>query len=89
MPWPEFITYQFELVNKLKANESHYYGPFNALFQHLFPPSRYYQVIPQLQWGAEHVNSTIFFVIRWQKVPVLYVMFKPYTSYDLCLLCHW
>ncbi|KAI6166412.1 hypothetical protein EDD17DRAFT_1505313 [Pisolithus thermaeus] len=60
MPWPDFITYQFKLVNKLKADESHYYGPFNALFQHLFPPSEYYQAAPQFKWGAE-----------WQKVPVL------------------
>ena len=41
MPWPEYVTLQFELVNKFTTEQNVYYGPFNALLNNLFPASEY------------------------------------------------
>lgn len=46
MPWPEFITLQFEPVNKFTTEESDYYRPFNTLLNQLFPASEHYQIAP-------------------------------------------
>ncbi|KAF8491306.1 hypothetical protein JB92DRAFT_2753249 [Gautieria morchelliformis] len=65
MPWPGFITFQFELVNKFTANESEYYGPFNALLNELFPASEDYQVAPHFKCIAGSVDFTlIYFITR-------------------------
>jgi hypothetical protein len=61
MPWPDYITHQFELVNKFTTDESDYYGPFNGLLNDLFPVSEYYQVVPQFKRIAGSIDFTVEF----------------------------
>lgn len=82
MPWPEFITSQFELVNKFTTEESDYYGPFNALLNQLFPASEYYQIAPQFKRVAGSINFTIIYLIARRKVPVLFIELKTHVAYD-------
>lgn len=82
MPWPEFITLQFELVNKFTTEESDYYGPFNALLNQLFPASEYYQIAPQFKRVAGSLDFTIIYLITRRRVPVLFIELKTYVAYD-------
>lgn len=82
MPWPEFITSQFELVNKFTTEESDYYGPFNALLNQLFPASEYYQIAPQFKRVAGSINFTIIYLIARRKVPVFFIELKTHVAYD-------
>ena len=82
MPWPEFITLQFELVNKFTTEERDYYGPFNALLNQLFPASEYYQIAPQFKRVAGSINFTIIYLIARRKVPVLFIELKTHVAYD-------
>jgi hypothetical protein len=82
MPWPNFITFQFELVNKFTTDESEYYGPFNALLNELFPASEYYQVAPQFKRIAGSIDFTVIYLITRRKVPILFIEVKPYIAYD-------
>lgn len=82
MPWPEFITLQFELVNKFTTEESDYYGPFNSLLNQLFPASEYYQIAPQFKRVAGSINFTIIHLIARRKVPVLFIELKTHVAYD-------
>lgn len=82
MPWPEFITLQFELVNKFTTEESDYYGPFNSLLNQLFPASEYYQIAPQFKRVAGSINFTIIYLIARRKVPVLFIELKTHVAYD-------
>jgi hypothetical protein len=83
MPWPEFITFQFELVNKFTTNESEYYGPFNALLNHLFPASEYYQVAPQFKRIAGSMDFIVMYLITGRKIPIWFIEVKSYGAYDL------
>ena len=49
MPWPEFVTTQFDIVNRSTTDESEYYGPFNTLLIALFPPTENFEVVPQFK----------------------------------------
>ena len=59
MPWPEFITTQFQLIDEVTTDKSEYYGPFNALLSDLFPASEYYQVAPQFKRIAGSADFTV------------------------------
>jgi len=82
MPWPDFIAFQFELVNKFTTDESEYYGPFNALLNELFPASEYYQVAPQFKRIVGSIDFTVIYLITRRKIPVLFIEVKPYVAYD-------
>jgi hypothetical protein len=75
MPWPQFITLQFEVVND-------YYGPFNTLLSELFPASEYYQVAPQLKRIAGSTNYSVIYIVTWHKVPVFFIELKTYVAYE-------
>lgn len=79
MPWPDFITL---FVNKFTTEESDYYGPFNALLNHLFPASEYYQIAPQFKRVAGSIDITIIYPITRRRVPVLFIELKTYVAYD-------
>ncbi|KAF8424319.1 hypothetical protein EV426DRAFT_509185, partial [Tirmania nivea] len=56
-------------------DESEWYGPFNALLNHVFPMDEDYVLVPQYK-GQEHLKSvdfTTIFVVRRAKHPVLFV----------------
>ena len=82
MPWPEFIAFQFELINQFTTDESEYYRLFNALLNKLFPAPEYYQVAPQFKCIIGSINFTVIYLITRQKIPVLFIKVKPYVAYD-------
>ena len=73
MPWPEFITFQFQLINEFTTHENEYYGPFNALLNDLFPASEYYQVVPHFERIAGSIDFTVIFLITRRKIPILFI----------------
>ena len=83
MPWPEYITFQFELVNKSTTDEGEYCGPFNALLNDLFPASEYYQVAPLFKRIAGSIDYTLIYLITRRKIPILFIEVKPLVAYDL------
>ena len=84
MPWPEFITVQFELANKFSTDESEYHGPFNALLNDLFPASEYYRIAPQFKRIPGSTDFTVIYLITRSKAPVLCIEVKPcVTRYSL------
>ena len=82
MPWPEFITIQFQLTNEVTTDKSEYYGPFNALLNDLFPVSEYYQVAPQFKRIAGSVDFIDVYLITRQKIPIFFIDVKPLLAYD-------
>ncbi|KAF8265925.1 hypothetical protein EI94DRAFT_255052 [Lactarius quietus] len=82
MPWPEFITLQFELVNEFATNDSEYYGPFNALLNELFPASEYYQIAPLFGRTAGSIYPAVVFLITRRKVPVFLIGVQNHVAYD-------
>jgi hypothetical protein len=82
MPWPEFITTQFNLVNRFTTDESEYYGPFNTLLITLFPPTENFQVAPQLIHFEDSIDFMVIFVIMKGKVPVFFINVKAHVALD-------
>lgn len=85
MPWPEFVVRQFELVNinQYTADED-YYGPFNTLLTTVFPPADDYQISPQHKriTGSINMDSSLIYIIKKRKVPVLFIEIKTHTAFD-------
>src|SRR6266576_3150027 len=81
MPWPDFVTTQFSLVNRT-TDESEYYGPFNTLLTALFPPTENFQVAPQFKRIKGSMDITIVFIIMKRKVPVFFLEVKAYLALD-------
>jgi hypothetical protein len=82
MPWPDFVTTQFSLVNRFTTDESEYYGPFNTLLTTLFPPSENFQVAPQFKRIRGSMDITIVFIVMKRKVPVFFLEVKAHLALD-------
>jgi hypothetical protein len=82
MPWPEYVTLQFELVNKLTTDINEYFGPFNTLLNNLFPASEYYSITPQYKRIVGSLDPTVFYIITRRQVPVLFIQVQTYVAYD-------
>ena len=82
MPWPDFVTTQFSLVNRFTTDDSEYYGPFNTLLTALFPPSEDFQVAPQFKRIKGSMDITIVFIIMKRKVPVFFLEVKTHLALD-------
>jgi hypothetical protein len=82
MPWPEFITTQFNLVNRFTTDESEFCGPFNTLLTALFPPTENFLVVPQFKRIEGSTYLTIIFIIIKRKVPVFFFEVKTYLALD-------
>ena len=79
MPWPEFITIQFQLINEVNTDKSEYHGLF---LNDLFPASEYYQVAPQFKRIAGSVDFIDVYLITRQKIPIFFIDVKPLLAYD-------
>jgi hypothetical protein len=82
MPWPEYVTLQFELINRFTTEECNYYGPLNALLNNLFPASDRYSITPQYKHIAGSIDYTITYIITRRQIPVLFIEVKTYVAYD-------
>jgi hypothetical protein len=82
MPWPDFVTTQFNLVNRFTTDESEYYGPFNTFLTALFPPTENFQVVPQFKRIKGTVDIMIIFIITKRKVPVFFLDVKAHLALD-------
>jgi hypothetical protein len=80
MPWPDFVTTQFDVVNRSTTNESEYYGPFNTLLITLFPPTENFEVAFQFKHIKRHLQRTIIFTVIKRKVPVFFLEVKAYVA---------
>ncbi|KAN0121354.1 hypothetical protein V8E52_003250 [Russula decolorans] len=82
MPWPDFVTTQFNLINRLTNDENEYYGPFNTLLTALFPPTENFEVSPQFKRIKGSIDFTIVFIIMKRKVPVFFLELIAYMESD-------
>jgi len=84
MPWPSYIKRSFDLVNQTTTNEWEYYGPYNSLLNHLFPPSDDFEVCPYYKGPAlpGSIDFTTIYVVRWNKTPIFFIEIKPYPDLD-------
>ncbi|KAN0121355.1 hypothetical protein V8E52_003251 [Russula decolorans] len=64
MPWPDYVTTQFNLVNPCTTDESEYYGSFNTLLTSLFPPTENFQVAPQFIRTRDPIDFTVIFIAK-------------------------
>jgi hypothetical protein len=80
MPWPDFVTTLFNLVDRFTADESEYYGCFNSLLITLFFPAEGFQVVPQFRLIPDSVDFRTILVVIKQKVPVFFVDVKNYLA---------
>ena len=80
MPWPDFVTTQFNLIDRLTTDENEYYGPFNTFLTALFPPTEGFQVAPQFKHIEDSMDFKIIFVIMKRKVPVFFLDVKTYIA---------
>ncbi|KIL57874.1 hypothetical protein M378DRAFT_87324 [Amanita muscaria Koide BX008] len=82
MSWPEPITLQFELIDKLTTDEGAYYGPFISLLHTLFPGSKHYQVSPMFDPIADSIGFTVIYLNARRKVPLLFLEMNNDVAYD-------
>jgi hypothetical protein len=80
MPWPDFVTAQFNLINRFTTDDSEYYGSFNTLLTTLFPPTENFYVAPQFIRIKESIDLMVIFVITKGKVPVFFLEAKTYVA---------
>jgi hypothetical protein len=80
MPWPDFVTTQFNLVNRFSTDESEYYGPFNTLLTALFPATENFQVAPQFKRIRDSIDYRVIFIIMKGKVPVFFIDVNTYLA---------
>jgi len=82
MPWPDYVTTQFNLVNPCTTDESEYYGSFNTLLTSLFPPTENFQVAPQFIRTRDPIDFTVIFIVMKRKAPVFFIDVKTYLAFD-------
>jgi len=82
MTWPDFVTTQFNIVDRFTTDESQYYGPFNTLLIALFPPTENFEVAPQFKRIKGSMDFTIIFVVMKRKVPAFFLEVKAYVALD-------
>jgi hypothetical protein len=84
IPLPDTIREQFELVDLFTPDETEYYGPYNTLLSHLFPPAKHFQIVPQCKEpitpGSVDFNTT--YTVRKWKCPVFFMVIKLFTHLD-------
>ncbi|KAF8469003.1 hypothetical protein BDZ91DRAFT_694978 [Kalaharituber pfeilii] len=79
MSCPEKIVTIFELARLGgEKDESEWYGPYNALLNHVFPVEEDYVVVPQYQRPEQlkSVDFTTIFIVRRKRHPVLFLEVK-------------
>lgn len=72
--WPEKVLRQFQAV-PANCRESDFYGPYNKLLNHYFPPNTDFTVVPQYLKAASRDSADFIacFEIRLENKPVLIV----------------
>ncbi|KAG0130110.1 hypothetical protein HOY82DRAFT_487257 [Tuber indicum] len=76
---PEAIGKAFNLARQnVKADESQFYGPYNALLNHLFPSDEEYIIVPQYKHSTQlkSVNFTTIFIVRYSQHPTFFIKVK-------------
>ena len=78
MTWPQYILNCFATVPDASAQESDYYGPYDALLNYLFPPSEGYMVSPQHKEPNRYdsVDMTIVYLIQRRRHVVFFLEIK-------------
>ena len=79
-PWPDFVTAQFNHVNRFTTHDSEYYGSFNTLLATLFPPTENFQVAPHHIRIKDSIDFAVIFIIKKRKVPVFFLEAKTYVA---------
>ena len=84
MPWPNWIVKQFATIPggmKNATEESLFYGPYNTILHHLFPPNEDFMVVPQCQRPAvgQSIDFTTIFMVELTntQTPIFYLEIKP------------
>lgn len=84
MTWPNHVLKQFEIVNRFTTvtDATEFYGPFNTLLFHLFPPTEDYQIAPKLKRIKGTYNFSFLFIIMKHNSPVLFIEIGTYLSFE-------
>jgi hypothetical protein len=79
---PDFVTVQFDNINKRTTDENEYSGPFNALLNSLFPASSLYQISPQSKRIAGSIDFTVTLLLK-QNIPFFIVQVMTDVAYEI------
>ncbi|KDQ09034.1 hypothetical protein BOTBODRAFT_165233 [Botryobasidium botryosum FD-172 SS1] len=89
MRWPNWILEKFITIpggTRAAAHESLFYGPYNTLLHHLFPPQEHFMVVPKYRTpraGSSADCTAIFIVYQVQiQTPIFFLEIKPPFHFD-------
>jgi hypothetical protein len=82
MLWPAYVLEAFAVIPggvDAATDESLFYGPYNMLLTHLFPPAEGYMVSPQFKRPPEgwSIDFSTIFIVQKAFHPVFFLEIKP------------